>query len=88
MDLYLGGDGDISEILLEPEIPDAYIGQAEGFAGLRRVEPKTAEPQERVKGFDLVEQPLTCEEAQCEAGRCLQCDLRLQLAKPKLWNEY
>jgi NADPH-dependent glutamate synthase beta chain and related oxidoreductases len=88
MDLYLGGDGDISEILLEPEIPDAYIGQAEGFAGLRRVEPKTAEPQERVKGFDLVEQPLTCEEAQCEAGRCLQCDLRLRLTKPKLWNEY
>ena len=88
MDRYLGGDGDISEILLDPETPDAYIGQAEGFAGLRRVEPQTAEPRERVKGFGLVEQPLTCEEARCEAERCLQCDLRLQLRKPKLWNEY
>ncbi len=88
MDLYLGGDGDISEKLLEDETPSPYIGQAEGFAGLDRVEPGIKTAAERTKDFALVEQPFTCEQAQCEAGRCLQCDLRLQLHRPKLWNEY
>ena len=23
-----------------------------------------------------------------EASRCLQCDLRLTITKPRLWNEY
>lgn len=88
MDLYLGGNGDISEKLLEEETPSAYIGQVENFAEQRRIEPQTTLAQERVKGFTPIEQPFTCEEAMCEAGRCLQCDLRLQLKKPKLWNEY
>ena len=38
--------------------------------------------------FTPVEEPFTCEQAMCEAGRCLQCDLRLRLTKTKLWNEY
>lgn len=88
MDLYLGGDGDISEKLLEDEAASPYIGQVEGFAGLDRVEPTVKAAAERTKDFALVEQPLTCEQAQCEAGRCLQCDLRLGLSRPKLWNEY
>ena len=29
---------------------------------------------ERVKDFDLMECPMTLEEAQQEAGRCLRCD--------------
>lgn len=88
MDLYLGGDGDISETLLEEEIPPAYIGRVEGFADQQRVEPRTVLPERRVQGFTQVEQPLTCEQAECEAGRCLQCDLRLRLTRTKLWNEY
>lgn len=88
IDKYLGGDGDISEELLDFEAPAQHIGQIENFAGLKRVQPQMAEPGTRKEGFDLVEQPFTCEEAKCEAGRCLQCDLRLTLTKPKLWNEY
>lgn len=88
MDLYLGGDGDISEKLLDEETPSAYIGRAEHFAEQKRVEPQIQGPEQRVQGFTPAEQPLTCQEAMCEAGRCLQCDLRLQLTKPKLWNEY
>lgn len=88
MDLYLGGDGDISEKLLEDEAVSPYIGQAEGFAGLERIEPKIKSAAERTKDFTLVEQPFTCEQAQCEASRCLQCDLRLQISRPRLWNEY
>ena len=88
MDLYLGGDGDISEKLLDEEIPSPYIGRMEHFAEKSRIEPQTELPKYRVEGFTLAEQPFTCEQAKCEAARCLQCDLRLQLSKPKLWNEY
>ena len=88
IDLYLGGDGDISEVLLEQEVPSAYIGQSESFAALKRVEPAVREASDRTSDFCLVEQPMTCEQAQCEAQRCLQCDLRLHLHRTKLWNEY
>lgn len=88
IDKYLGGNGDISEVLVDAEKADPYIGRAEGFGDLERVTPQMAEPSERVTGFQLAEQPFTCDQAQCEAGRCLQCDLRLELTKPKLWNEY
>ena len=88
IDKYLGGDGDISETLLDDEAPAQYIGQSEGFAGLKRVQPEMAQPDTRKTDFRLVEQPLTCGEAACEAARFLQCDPRLTLTKPKLWNEY
>lgn len=88
IDRYLGGNGDISEKLLEEEIPNPCIGRIEGFANLKRVEPEMADEKERVANFDVIEKPLTCEQAKCEAQRCLQCDLRLNLTKPKLWNEY
>lgn len=88
IDLYLGGDGDISEKLLEQEAPSPYIGQVEGFAALRRVEPEIKEAAVRKNDFSLIEQPMACEQAQCEAKRCLQCDLRLQIHRTKLWNEY
>lgn len=88
MDLYLGGDGDISEQLLDKETPSPYIGPMEHFADQPRIEPQTAPPAQRIQDFSPMEQPFTCDQAQCEASRCLQCDLRLQLSKPKLWNEY
>ena len=88
MDLFLGGDGDISEVLLESVTPDPFIGRIEGFAALKRGKPECADPAKRIAGFDPVESPFTCEQAQCEAERCLQCDLRLQITRPRLWNEY
>lgn len=88
MDLYLGGDGDISEELLEKEVPPAYIGRMEHFAEQKRQKPPTEPPSRRIQGFGEAEHPFTCEQAKSEAKRCLQCDLRLQLTRPKLWNEY
>ncbi len=88
MDLYLGGDGDISEKLVDEETPSGYIGRVEGFVDLSRKDPKFAEPSERKHGYEEVESVFAYEAAKCEAERCLQCDLRLQLQKPKLWNEY
>lgn len=88
MDKYLGGDGNIDEILVEKTIPDPYIGRAEDFADLKRMQPEVMDAAARISGFDAIEKPFTCEQAKCEAVRCLQCDLRLELTKPKLWNEY
>lgn len=88
IDQYLGGDGDISEVLIEKEAPSQHIGRVEGFGDLKRVNPEIMDVETRSKGFDAMEKPLTCEQAQCEASRCLQCDLRTYLTKPKLWNEY
>lgn len=88
MDIYLGGNGDISEQLVERTTPNPYIGQVEGFADLARVNPDMISLDERCAGFTPVEKPLTCVQAKCEAGRCLQCDLRLNISNVKLWNEY
>ena len=88
MDLYLGGDGVIDEELLDFEAPDPNIGQIEGFGDLARVEPQVEEGSARATNFGLVEHAFTCDQAKCEAERCLQCDLRLTLEPVKLWNEY
>ena len=88
MDLYMGGDGDISETLTDYQPGDPYIGRVEEFAALVRQHPELADAAERAHSFDPVEPAFTCDQAKCEAGRCLQCDLRLQITKPKLWTEY
>ena len=88
MDLFMGGDGVIDEVLVDYEPGNPYIGRVEGFGDLERVEPDMAKAPERAQGFDPVEFPFSCEQAGCEASRCLQCDLRLQISPVKLWNEY
>jgi formate dehydrogenase (NADP+) beta subunit len=65
IDLYLGGDGVIDEVLAPPLERTAWIGRDEGWAALTR-----------------------CPDDPAEAGRCLQCDLRLDLASKKFWGEY
>lgn len=88
IDRYLGGTGDIAEVLVEPEAPDQYIGRESVFADLTREYPNFLCPSERETSFEPVEAAFTDEAAGKEAERCLQCDLRLTLTSPKLWNEY
>lgn len=88
IDRYFGGDGDISEQLIETEATSPYFGQCPGFADLERKKPQLLEAEVRKQSFVLVEQPFTEEVAKCEASRCLQCDQRMKLTRPKLWNEY
>ncbi len=88
IDKYLGGDGDISEKLFERETPNPYIGKCLEFSKLKRTMPKLKDAKLRKCSFDVVEEPFTEQAAKCEASRCLQCDLRLNLTQPKLWNEY
>jgi NADPH-dependent glutamate synthase beta subunit-like oxidoreductase len=88
MDAYLGGDGDISEKLADTLPADPFIGPQPGFAVLARRYPGLSEAGAIGLNFGEVEAALDAEASGCEAGRCLQCDLRLCLSRPKLWNEY
>ncbi|MCS6902703.1 MAG: NADH-quinone oxidoreductase subunit NuoF [Candidatus Bipolaricaulota bacterium] len=72
IDIYLGGDGDISERLLDPE-EDAPFELEEGERP--RVPIRALRTQERLGGFREVELGYTAEEAISEARRCLMCDL-------------
>lgn len=88
IDISLGGDGVIEEVLIERDEINPYIGREENFADLERNTPVIVSAQSRINNFDEIEKPFEKDVAQCEAQRCLQCDLRLSLHKPKLWNEY
>ena len=88
IDRALGGDGDIEAELADGLVPEQHIGPApEGFYD-GPVMPGFRGAEERSHDFDVFEYPYTEDEAKCEAGRCLQCDLRLTLTTPRLWNEY
>ena len=88
IDRYLGGDGDISEILVEPEVADGNLGRAPEEFYTAQTLPQFASADERRDNFDQFECPFSAEEANFEASRCLQCDLRLGITRPKLWHEY
>lgn len=88
IDRYLGGDGDISEHLVDEKVVEQNIGRAPRAFFEGRVEPEVMAPEARRLTFDAFECPFSEDEAKREAGRCLQCDLRLTLTRPRLWNEY
>ncbi len=91
IDRYLGGDGNIEESLAPDQEKDPYIGSIEGFADIPRTQPQVVPVPQRVenwkecgpmdKGFDE-------NLAKCEAGRCLQCDLRLCISSPRTWGDF
>ena len=88
IDRALGGNGEIDGELCEHKDPEQHIGPApEGFYG-EAVQPQFVPAEKRRDNFEPFECPYTCEEATREASRCLQCDLRLTLSTPRLWNEY
>ena len=87
MDRFLGGDGEIDEVLAERK-RNPEIGTIEHFAELSRKEIGERPAEERKTDFELSSVGFTCENATCEAERCLQCDLRKDLSKVKMWTEY
>jgi len=84
IDRYLGGDGVIDEALIETVPPSQRFGRDEGFAGWPRVAMPCAPAESRVSDFGLIELGFDEALARREAGRCLQCDMRLQFASPVL----
>lgn len=87
MDKYLGGDGNIDETIVE-RTRSAEIGRIDGFAAQEREEMAVKPAAERRDNFLPISDGLTCGQAACEAGRCLQCDLRKDITRVRMWTEY
>ena len=88
IDKFLGGDGDISEVLAPEQIRDPYIGRWEGFGYAERKQPKVLSASERKDNFNMVDFGICDEEICGEAARCLQCDLRFDITTSKSWSDY
>lgn len=88
IDRFLGGDGDIDEALAPAQQPDPVLGAQAGFAGRGREKASLLPAAERVRAFDVMDRGYDEAQTLCEAGRCLQCDLRLQIAPQKFWSDY
>lgn len=88
IDRFLGGTGDISEVLAPEQKADPYIGQCPGFGYQERKHTKVDPPEARCSDFCLFDHGISEEDIGAEAGRCLQCDLRLQISRPSLWGDY
>lgn len=88
MDKYLGGNGNIEEKLAPEQNADPFIGKATDHNRAKRTEPATTDSEARIKNFEPMDLGFDCEAASCEADRCLQCDLRLQIAPQKFWSDY
>jgi NADPH-dependent glutamate synthase beta subunit-like oxidoreductase/Pyruvate/2-oxoacid:ferredoxin oxidoreductase delta subunit len=88
LDKFLGGDGNIDEQLApQPELKP-YLGKQDGFAALVRCEDNLVAPEKRIKSFERVVADLEENVVECEAKRCLQCDLRLKITPIKFWGNY
>jgi NADPH-dependent glutamate synthase beta subunit-like oxidoreductase/ferredoxin len=88
IDQYLGGDGDIDEELAPVVEPRTCLGPGEGFASLSRCEDACITAEERIQDFCTVVSEMEGEDAENEAKRCLQCDLRLTITPVRFWGEY
>jgi NADPH-dependent glutamate synthase beta subunit-like oxidoreductase/ferredoxin/Pyruvate/2-oxoacid:ferredoxin oxidoreductase delta subunit len=88
IDRYLGGDGDISEILVPFEQSENRIGVIPGFSAMKRAGVHITQAVERTKNFDLVDLGIPQESICGESSRCLQCDIRLRIKRPRLWADY
>ena len=86
IDRYLGGSGEIDEKLCD-RTADPVIGTMEGFAELPRVE-QVLRGAERANDEEDVYITYTLEQAQNEANRCLQCDLRNDIGHVCPWMDY
>ena len=88
IDKYLGGDGNIDEVLAPEQKKEPYIGVIPDFARLKRHTPRIDSADVRADNFRLFDHGLCAEDACAEAGRCLQCDLRLQISSPRTWGDF
>jgi len=91
IDKYLGGDGNIYQTLVASLELDPNIGRVEGFAHIERVDIPKVSPNVRKENFEMVENCYSEKQAKQEAGRCLRCDLRLNILPvtlpPDKWLE-
>jgi formate dehydrogenase beta subunit len=88
VDRFLGGGGNIDEILAPVKELRAYLGPGPDFASLIRCGESTVPAAERLQSFCEVVNEMDEETADYESRRCLQCDLRLKITPVKFWGNY
>jgi len=81
IDRYLGGSGEIDEVLAPNRVYNPCVGKAEDFIEQTRATLPELEVNKRISNFDEVELVLPEDAAVNEAKRCLQCAVRT-LLKP------
>ncbi|MCK4381831.1 MAG: FAD-dependent oxidoreductase [Candidatus Lokiarchaeota archaeon] len=91
IDKYLGGNGEIEDILIEPDVPNPNLGRDESFYEKPRVQMPLLSLEQRQSSFNEIEQGFDEDLAVEEANRCLRCDLRFEISPvvlpPQKWFE-
>ncbi len=88
IDKYLGGDGDISEVLYEEPYVEKNIGKIEGFSRLERKEEQFLPVAQRDHDMREISKGI-CDADICgESERCLQCDLRFTITPARIWSDF
>lgn len=92
IDKYLGGSGDIEEVLTESAKASPWLGRDEGFGDRHRVPLPCLPVERRIGNFSEVGLGFDEGMAVEEAERCLRCDLRFQISPvmlpPDEWLEF
>jgi hypothetical protein len=82
IDKALWGNAEIDDPLFDCGAPNPCIGRNDGFAAWPRELVSQREANLRAADFEEIALGFTPDQARREAGRCLQCDLRLRLRHP------
>lgn len=89
IDKYLGGDGEIEDILIETDVPNPYLGRDENFYDKPREKMPLLSLEQRHSNFNEIELGFNETLALEEANRCLRCDLRFEISSvvlpPQKW---
>jgi formate dehydrogenase beta subunit len=89
IDKFLGGNGKIEDILIDPDIPDPNLGPDESFYDKARVKMPLLPLEQRQNSFNEIELGFNEKLALEEANRCLRCDLRFEISPvvlpPQKW---
>ncbi len=91
IDKYLGGNGEIEDVLIKTDIPNPNLGNDESFYGKTRMQMPLLSIEERLNTFNEIEIGFDEKLALEEAKRCLRCDLRFEISPvvlpPQKWLE-
>jgi NADPH-dependent glutamate synthase beta subunit-like oxidoreductase len=89
VDKFLGGKGNLEEKLGPDVVWDQWLGKVDqGFAEQPRLSPCMADAHSRTSSFHVIDNGFDEQTAHAEAGRCLRCNLRLQMTPVKFWGDY
>ncbi len=80
IDRFLGGDGEIEDVFVEPDIANPNFGCDEAFYDKPRVQMPLLSSDERTSSFNEIELGFDEKLALEEANRCLRCDLRFEIS--------